>query len=72
MEQYKGVRLGDLSPHVFAVADASYRWAHFLYIVVSFISKHVLLNNKALIILLVSSVGVFCKTVRQYISWCLK
>ncbi|KAM0836949.1 hypothetical protein ACQ4PT_061982 [Festuca glaucescens] len=25
MEQYKGVRLGDLSPHVFAVADASYR-----------------------------------------------
>jgi hypothetical protein len=26
MEQYKGVRLGDLSPHVFAVADASYRW----------------------------------------------
>uniref|UniRef100_A0ACD5YU73 Uncharacterized protein n=1 Tax=Avena sativa TaxID=4498 RepID=A0ACD5YU73_AVESA len=25
MEQYKGIRLGDLSPHVFAVADASYR-----------------------------------------------
>ncbi|KAJ3695578.1 hypothetical protein LUZ60_000955 [Juncus effusus] len=25
MEQYKGVRLGDLSPHVFAVADSSYR-----------------------------------------------
>lgn len=25
MEQYKGVRFGELSPHIFAVADASYR-----------------------------------------------
>ncbi|XP_042384069.1 protein OPAQUE1-like [Zingiber officinale] len=25
MEQYKGARLGELSPHVYAVADASYR-----------------------------------------------
>ncbi|KAG0449213.1 hypothetical protein HPP92_027417 [Vanilla planifolia] len=25
MEQYRGVRFGELSPHVFAVADASYR-----------------------------------------------
>jgi len=25
MEQYRGAPLGELSPHVFAVADASYR-----------------------------------------------
>lgn len=25
MEQYKGAQLGELSPHVFAVADASFR-----------------------------------------------
>jgi myosin heavy subunit len=35
MEQYKGVRLGDLSPHVFAVADASYRLALFLHVALS-------------------------------------
>lgn len=25
MEQYEGVRFGELSPHVFAIADASFR-----------------------------------------------
>lgn len=25
MEQYKGVTLGDISPHVYAIADTSYR-----------------------------------------------
>ena len=25
MDQYKGMRLGDLSPHVFAIAETAYR-----------------------------------------------
>lgn len=25
MDQYRGVELGDLSPHVYAIADAAYR-----------------------------------------------
>jgi len=26
MEQYRGVQFGELSPHVFAIADASYKY----------------------------------------------
>jgi hypothetical protein len=26
MDQYRGVRLGELSPHVFAVADSAFRF----------------------------------------------
>ena len=31
MEQYRGAPLGELSPHVFAVADASYRCTFHTY-----------------------------------------
>jgi hypothetical protein len=49
MEQYKGAPLGDLSPHVFAVADCAYRFLEVpMFISIKHISYDAVMFYKSL------------------------
>lgn len=41
MEQYRGAVFGELSPHVFAIADTAYRQVHYLVHRLKFSSEFV-------------------------------
>ncbi|KAL2463486.1 Myosin-6 [Forsythia ovata] len=47
MEQYKGMSIGELSPHPFAIADAAYRHSSFVQMINEGVSQSILVSGES-------------------------